>query len=73
MTSEEIARMQDYLRRTFDNERMFVDKPIKPGAPIEVRVGQEFIGVLYRDEDEGEISYTLNISILGEDLPPLQS
>jgi hypothetical protein len=73
MTDEEIARMQDYLRRTFDNDRIFVDKPIRPGAPIEVRIGQEFIGVLYRDEDEGEVSYFLNISILEEDLPPLQA
>lgn len=73
MTSEEIAKMQDYLRRTFDNNRIFVDKPIQPGAPIEVRVGQEFIGVLYRDEDEGEVSYILNMSILEDDLPPLQT
>jgi hypothetical protein len=70
MTAEDIARMQDYLRRTFENDRIFVDKPVKPGAPIEVRVGQEFVGVLYRDDDEGEISYSLNISILEEDLPP---
>lgn len=73
MTPEEIARMQDYLRRTFDNNRIFVDPPINPGAPIEVRIGQEFIGVLYRDDDEGEVSYILNMSILEEDLPPLPS
>jgi len=71
MTPEEIARMQDYLRRTFDNKRIFVDKPITPKAPVEVRVGQEFIGVLYRDDDEGEVSYCLNMTILEDDLPPL--
>ncbi|HSK39135.1 MAG TPA: DUF3126 family protein, partial [Arenibaculum sp.] len=37
--------------------------------PIEVRIGDEFIGVLHRDEEEGEISYSLLITILEEDLP----
>jgi hypothetical protein len=36
-----------------------------------VTVAGEFIGVLYRDEDEGEVSFSLNISILEEDLPPV--
>ena len=29
----------------------------------------EFLGVIYRDEDEGEVSYALSIAILEEDLP----
>ena len=69
MTRNEIARVQEYLRRTFANQRIAVDPPAKATATIEVRVGDEFIGVLYRDEDEGEVSYSLNISILEEDLP----
>ena len=32
-------------------------------------MGDEFIGVLYRDEDGGEVSYDLHIIILDEDLP----
>ncbi len=68
MTPIEIAKVQNYLRQTFDNHRICVDSPRKPTAPIEVRVGQNFIGVLHRDEDEGEVSYALNISILNEDL-----
>ncbi len=70
MTLNEIARVQDYLRTTFGNNRIVVDPPAKPNAPIEVRVGDEFIGTLHRDDDEGEISYALSISILEEDLPP---
>jgi hypothetical protein len=71
MTPNEIARIQAYLRKTFDNNRIAVDIPAKPGAPVEVRVGDEFVGVLYKDDDEGEISYGLNVSILEEDLPLL--
>jgi hypothetical protein len=70
MTLNEIARVQEYLRHTFANNRIAIKPPAKPKSPIEVRIGDEFIGVLHRDEDEGEVSYSLNISILEEDLPP---
>ena len=70
MTPNEIVRVQDYLRHKFGNDRIAIDQPKKPGAPIEVRIGDEFIGVLYRDEEEGEVSYSLTMSILEEDLRP---
>ena len=38
-------------------------------ASGEVTVDGEFFGTLNRDEDEGEISYALNVVILEEDLP----
>ncbi len=69
MTPSEIARIQAYLRKTFGNERIAIDPPAKRGAPIEVRIGDEFIATLHRDEDEGEISYALHMTILEEDLP----
>ncbi|HBU97128.1 MULTISPECIES: DUF3126 family protein [Thalassospira] len=70
MTPTEIARVTDYLRRTFDNKLIAIDPPKKKGYPIEMRVGDEFVGVVHRDEDEGEVSYSLNLVILEEDLPP---
>jgi hypothetical protein len=69
MTPNEIARVQDYLRRTFANDRITIDPPPKRGAPVELRIGEEFIGVLHRDDEDGEISYSLHITILEEDLP----
>ena len=71
MTPNEIARVQEYLRTAFSNNRIAIDMPGKPDAPIEVRIVDEFIAVLHRDEDEGEVFYTLMMSILEEDLPPV--
>jgi hypothetical protein len=34
-----------------------------------VFIGEEFIGVIYRDEDDGEVSYDFNMAILAYDLP----
>ena len=41
-----------------------------PGRPnsAEFYIGEEFIGVLFEDNDEGERSYNLQIAILNEDL-----
>jgi hypothetical protein len=71
MTPPEIARVEAYLRATFGNAKIRIEPGKKRGAPVEVSIGGEFIGVLHRDEDEGEVSYSLNISILEEDLPTL--
>lgn len=70
MKPNDIARVQDYLRRTFRNETLFVDPPAKRGQPAEVRIGDEFIGALYRDDEDGEVSYSLTMTILEIDLPP---
>lgn len=69
MTPNEIARVQDYLRRTLANDRICITPPAKKSAPVEVRLGEEFIGVLHRDDEDGEVSYTLVMTILEEDLP----
>ncbi len=71
MNTSEIARVEAYLNATFGNTRIRIDPPKKRGAPIEVSIGDEFIGVLHRDDDEGEVSYSLLITILEEDLPTL--
>lgn len=69
MTPIEIARVEAYLRATFGNPKIRIEPPKKRGAPIEVSIADEFIGVLHRDDDDGEVSYSLTISILDEDLP----
>ena len=69
MQPSEIARLRQYLCSMFDNNRIQVRTPRKPGQPVEVYVGDNFVGVMHRDEDEGEVSYALQIAILEEDLP----
>ena len=69
MKSTEIARIQGFLRKTFDNNRLTVPIPSRESAPVEVYIGDEFIGVVHRDEDEGEVSYSVIMTILDIDLP----
>ena len=71
MKITEIARVQEYLRKNLSNNRIVVKPPVKENAPVEVYIGDEFIGVLYKDDDEGEVSYSLTMTILEMDLPSI--
>ena len=42
---------------------------IKSADSLEVYLAEEFIGTLYRDDEDGEISYAFNMAILEIDLP----
>lgn len=71
ITMDEIQKITTHLRRLFANDKLRVQPPKKPEHPIEVYILDEFIGVLHRIEDEGEVSYDLNVSIIEEDLEDL--
>lgn len=40
----------------------------KKDDSCEVYIGDEFLGVIYRDEDEDELSYNFSMAILDIDL-----
>jgi hypothetical protein len=69
MNESDVARVQAYLRTLLGTERITLSAPKKRGASVEVRVGEEFLGTVHRDEEEGEVSFSLHITILEEDLP----
>jgi hypothetical protein len=68
MTSDEMNRVQSYLRSKFENDAVTLKRGGKEGM-VEVFLGDEFIGTMFRDEDEGEVSYDFNMAILEFDLP----
>lgn len=69
MSASEISRLQITLRRLLHSPDLRVNPPPRKGLSVEVSVGDEVIGTIYRDEDEGEVSYAMHVTILEEDLP----
>jgi len=69
LNKSEIARTQQYLRSKFGNQRLRVVARKSKDDSAEVYLGDEFIGVLFKDEDEGETSYDFQMAILDIDLP----
>ncbi|MDP9096596.1 MAG: DUF3126 family protein [Pseudomonadota bacterium] len=70
MTPTEITRVETYLRRVLGNPKIEIPVPKRKGASVEVTIDKEFLGTVHRDDEDGEVSYALHITILDEDLPP---
>ena len=67
MTREESLRLEAYLKQKLNPDRRLAARK-ETSDSVEVYLGSEFIAVVYKDEDEGEVSYALNMTVLQEDL-----
>jgi len=65
---QEIRRLENYIRRLFGNPKLRVVPRPKKDDSAEVYVGEEFIGLLYVDDEEDERSYNFQMAILAADL-----
>jgi Protein of unknown function (DUF3126) len=63
-------RLDAYLKRKFDNERIRVVARPKKQDSVEAYIGDEFIAVLFLDEQRGGRTYIFEMPILGIDLQP---
>jgi Protein of unknown function (DUF3126) len=65
---QEIRKLDVYLKRLFGNTQMRVVPRPKKDDSAEVYIGDEFIGVLFVDDEDDERSYNFQMAILGTDL-----
>ena len=66
----EIQRVQHYLREKFQLNNLKLQPQQGKEDSVEVYLGDEFIGVIYRDDEDEDLSYDFHMSILEIDLPP---
>lgn len=73
MTRSEIWQLEKYLRNLFRLDTITVmERPNQPDS-LEVHVSGEFIGIIFKDEEDGDVSYAFQMAILEMDLPPAPS
>ena len=63
-----MAKLERYLRRTFANHSLRVVARPKKTDSAEVYVGEEFIGVLFVDDEDEDRSFNFSMAILESDL-----
>ena len=68
MDVQEVRKLDAYLKKLFGNARIRVVPRPKKEESAEVYVGEEFIGVLFVDDEDDERSYNFQMAILGGDL-----
>jgi hypothetical protein len=65
---QEIKKLDAYLKKLFGNNRIRVVPRPKKDDSAEVYIGEEFVGVLFVDDEDEERSYNFQMAILEQDL-----
>lgn len=69
MTPDEISKLTKYFHRVFKQPDIQLRQRPQKDDSCEVYVGEEFIGVVFRDdEDPDDLSYNFSMAILSYDL-----
>ena len=67
MEKEETLRLEAYLKEKLNPGIRLVSRS-QTDDSVEVYRGAEFIAVIYKDVDEGEVAYQFQMTVLSEDI-----
>jgi len=67
VNEKDIKRIEAHLRRTFSAANLNLKARPRQKDSAEAYIGEEFIGVVYQDEDD-DGSFLFEMAILAEDL-----
>ncbi len=68
MKPEELRKLDTYLKKQFQNQSISVRARPRLEDSAEVYIGDEFVGVITRDDDDEDLSYSFTMAILDFDL-----
>jgi hypothetical protein len=73
MTRDELNLLEAYLRKTFQTDAIEVKPRLKKKDSAEVYVGEDQVAVIYRDDEDDEVSYQVEMDIKGLDRKDLMT
>ena len=68
VSPDERRKLQEHLIKRLDAKTLTVRQRGKKTDSAEVYVGEEFAGILSKDEDDGELAYHFTMTVLEIDL-----
>ncbi|PRD41984.1 DUF3126 domain-containing protein [Phyllobacterium phragmitis] len=68
MKPEELRKLDAYFKRTFKNPGLEVKARPRKDDSCELYLNDEFLGLIYKDDEDGELSYNFSMAILDIDL-----
>lgn len=68
MKHPEIIKLQKFLQQKFGNRTIDVRPRNKLDDSVEVFIGEESVGLIHVDDEDGDRSYMFSMSILDIDL-----
>ena len=71
MTDQELEKIKNYLNKIFNTDDFIVKKRNSIEDSCEVYHKNEFLGLIYKENEEDEEDYQFHMTILKEDLTKL--
>ena len=68
MTDQELKKIKKYLNKIFGTHDFIIKKRKSIEDSCEVYHKDEFLGLIYKENEEGEEDYQFHMTILKEDL-----
>lgn len=66
--AEEIQKLENYLSKLFNSQAIELRQLPNKDDMAELHRNDEFLGTIYRDTEDGDLSYQVNFAILDIDL-----
>ena len=68
MTDDELINIRNYLNKIFNTQEFVIKKRKSIDDSCEVYLNDEFLGLIYKESEDGEDDYQFHMTILKEDL-----
>ena len=63
-----LKKIENFFKQKFNNKKIKIEGRANKNDSAEVLIDDEFIGVVFEDNEDGEMCYQFNMTILSEDL-----
>ena len=63
-----LKKIENFFKQKFNNKKIKIEGRANKNDSAEVLIDDEFIGVVFEDNEDGETCYQFNMTILSEDL-----
>ena len=63
-----LKKIENFFKQKFNNKKIKIEGRANKNDSAEVLIDDEFIGVVFEDNEDGETCYQFNMTILNEHL-----
>ena len=63
-----LKKIENFFKQKFNNKKIKIEGRANKNDSAEVFIDNEFIGVVFEDNEDGDTCYQFNMTILSEDL-----
>ena len=63
-----LKKIENFFKQKFNNKKIKIEGRANKNDSAEVFIDDEFIGVVFEDNEDGDTCYQFNMTILSEDL-----